>query len=159
MLIDKLNKIGTSVERFFNYAGTIPVINLVSAPTRAGLGVIQTTAAIGTTILGASAHEICHIVHASEKTTRDWKLIKVAGEEHMVHGVLNVGRGISEIFLGFAYVVIMCELSRPLGDVSYYELKSMEDDEEFMEGSLLNPIKTMFKYGTWTNRVRAAEAA
>ena len=79
----------TQIERGFNMAGSLPLIGTVPAVIRVGCGQIQFNAGcfIGTFGL------VGQLVHP---TSEKWENITYAGGENIIHGALNILRGLGE---------------------------------------------------------------
>ncbi len=123
-----VNKFGTQIEKGFNIAGCLPIVGMFSGAIRATLGKIQ--AVVGLVLMGTGAiGAIC----ARDATThaRYLKLQKL-GQEHTLHGVLNVIRGLGEAFT--------CSAFFGVGNLVFL-IPNLSQDDKF------SPI---FKYGTLT---------
>lgn len=83
----------TQGERAFNVLGGIPVAAIVSGALRIVIGKIQIVAGGIFALIGAGIY--CW--------KNDLNPLEI-GAEHMVHGTLNMGRGLAEMLLGITVV-------------------------------------------------------
>lgn len=81
------------IERFFNIAGSIPVVQIPSGALRGVGGVFQCMGGGIATTVGLCGESI-------SPGSRHWIDARRLGQEHSLHGILNVTRGAAEAFFG-----------------------------------------------------------
>ncbi len=79
----------TQAERAFNVLGCVPFASIFSGALRMVVGKVQ--------LVAGSAFALFAIFSIERK----WGEI---GVEHMVHGLLNIGRGLAETLLGITFI-------------------------------------------------------
>ncbi len=93
---EKINNTLTKVEKNFNIAGSLPIVGLVSGPTRAVAGKIQFLAGLAFFAIGA-------VGIALGKDKKYWTKVASFGAEQVIHGALNCIRGYGEFLLAKCY--------------------------------------------------------
>ncbi len=92
----RVNNDVANVEKFFNKAGSVPLLAITSAALRVILAKIQFVAGALFAAIGAIGHRCTQ----SEK----WAQMRSQGLTHMKHGPLNLLRGLGELLLGVTLV-------------------------------------------------------
>lgn len=89
----ELNKNISEIERKFNIAGSIPLVSILSGQVRYMAGIVQTVAGVSFSLLGY----VAQLVRPKEQK---WAGVTRMGVEHMLHGPMNVMRGLGEALIG-----------------------------------------------------------
>lgn len=107
-----INQTLKQVERKFNQAESMPVLSFISTPVRIVAGKVQALA-------GLILASIASIALLFSKNSEKWKNLKRIGQDQMLHGALNVLRGIGVAALTIATL--------SLGNVVLYMLQQIND--------------------------------
>lgn len=95
-----INRVGTRIEKGFNFVGCLPFIGILSGALRASLGKIQAVA--GLVLMGVGAVGTAVSEDSARVQARFNKIFRM-GQEHTLHGALNVIRGLAEVFTCAAF--------------------------------------------------------
>lgn len=87
-------------EQAFNLLECIPVAGVFTSVIRAHLGAIQATAGVIVIIAGGIGLFSSTVLTSNQQASEKFKRIIRFGEEHALHGALNVLRGLSVTFIG-----------------------------------------------------------
>jgi hypothetical protein len=90
----EINQKMTEIEKGFNIAGGIPFVSILSGSLRMIAGKIQLIAGALIGFVGLVGQMI------NSNQILKWEGISEKGLEHLIHGGLNIGRGLLEAFLG-----------------------------------------------------------
>src|SRR5579871_6720896 len=100
------------MERAFNIAGSIPIVQIPSGAVRMTLGSIQSS--IGAIVqFGGLCGE------SFSPGTRHWIDLRKTGQEHMLHGALNSTRGAAECFFGLCALACVSGATISPGDRTF----------------------------------------
>lgn len=94
MSIAELNENLTAIETYFNIAGGIPLVGILSGGLRIVAGKVQLVA--GIVLAFAKSNSEKH-QDPKKRTYEDWSK---EGPHYIKHGVLNILRGIGEVVIG-----------------------------------------------------------
>lgn len=128
LIIRQSYKYATQAEKVFNVAACIPVLGGLFATVRKFAGMVQFTAALITVIVARTGYLIGQHLGSAQDNLDKWEQLTKAGAEHMIHGALNVIRGLGELLVStYAFSLL-------LAIPNYYLMES-------------NPSGSHFKYG------------
>lgn len=83
----------TTAETGFNILGSIPIAAIVSGAVRMVIGKVQVVAGAAFALYGLMYSFLAYKTDLTE-----------IGVEHILHGCLNIGRGLTELLLGITFV-------------------------------------------------------
>lgn len=94
-LIVHVNAIGTSVEQMFNLAGCLPFVCYISSYARQMVGTLQVASGLALGAIG----ELGKLISNNSDMSGKFQTLATLGLEHVIHGGLNIQRGMGEAFL------------------------------------------------------------
>jgi hypothetical protein len=101
-MVTKTYSVTTQVEMAFNIAACLPLIGTAFSWLRILSGKIQVVAGAAIMVGGKAGYFISKFGQANELTLNKWKIIANFGAENVLHGCLNILRGLGETLIGAA---------------------------------------------------------
>lgn len=147
-LISKINTFGSDLEKVFNIINCTPFICIFGSYLRPIIGKIQIVAGL----IVATVGEIGLLVSTEENPlNKKWQALSKLGTEHVIHGCLNVLRGLGEAFVSTFtmslgnLVLVIPNLKKEFGPYSFGYgtlVDPLLNDEKKPENTLhhLDPI-------------------
>lgn len=100
-LVEKTFSLATQIEKIFNVAACVPFFGVAFSSIRVIAGKVQLVSGTALMLIGKMGFLVCSQFHSDEDISSKWKTISNLGSEHVIHGALNILRGLGEGLLCF----------------------------------------------------------